>query len=586
MKTYTILCATLTIALAPLAARGAEDAASKPASPPTTITVDYVNADVADVLRALAAQSGISIALNPSVKGQVTLHLRNKSVDEALGIVTNLAGLQAKKVNGTYVIAPHNEMRQTLDRLGISRVVNLEHLSAQAAADLAQNAFSDLTARPQGKAVLLTGAPDDVDGAEKMLRQNDLAAPDNRRVSERIPLGNRSAAQIAPALAKMVPGVNVEPAGNAIIVSGTRSDVEAARAAASMLDVAQNTDFVTKVYRIKYSTADQLAQMVQQAYPDVQVIAGPESAAPAVPQFRPLSGQFVGGIGIGSQTTNSVGPYGTNGVPGQPNTQNGQINKNALSLILKGPSASVQDALNLLDVEDQAPRQVMVEAKVVDTSPEELRNLGVEWQWNQFLFVERPQLSGNVVPQTPLPVGPAGMGTFGRIQFTPSATLNALITNKKAKLLASPQIAVLNDQDASIFIGDTLRFQTLAQSSATAGNQFTVVEVPVGIILLVHPRINDDGNITLRVHPVVSTVSAISNGLPQTSAREAETIVRVKDGDTIVIGGLIRDDDVKAMSKIPFLGDLPILGYLFKNEYRDHRRSEVMVFLTIKILPH
>lgn len=583
MKTATLFCGALVLALAPIAARAGDNAAPKPPRP-ASITVDYVNADVADVIRALAAQSGINIALNPNVKGQVTLHLRQKTVDEALALVTSLAGLQAKKVNDTYVIAPRGEMRQMLDRFGISRSVTVEHIGAQAAADLAQNAFSDVTAHPQGKAVLLTGAPDDVDAAEKFIRQNDLDTPDHRRVSERIALQHRPGAQIAPTLAKMVPGVTVEAAGNAVIVSGTRSDVEAAKASASMLDVEQNADFVTKVYRIKFCAADQLAQMVQQAFPDVQVIAGPESAAPAVPQFRPLSGQFVGGIGIGSQT-NSLTPNGTNGLPGQPGTQNGQISKNALSLVLKGPAASVQDAMRLLDAEDQAPRQVMVEAKVVDTSPEDLRNLGVEWQWNQFLFVERPQLSTNVVPGSPLPVGPAGFGTFGRVQFTPGATLNALITNKKAKLLASPQIAVLNDQDASIFIGDTLRFQTLAQSSATAGNQFTVVEVPVGIILLVHPRVNDDGNITLRVHPVVSTVSAISNGLPQTSAREAETIVRVKDGDTIVIGGLIRDDDVKAMSKIPFLGDLPILGYLFKNEYRDHRRSEVMVFLTIKILP-
>jgi type II secretory pathway component GspD/PulD (secretin) len=110
------------------------------------------------------------------------------------------------------------------------------------------------------------------------------------------------------------------------------------------------------------------------------------------------------------------------------------------------------------------------------------------------------------------------------------------------------------------------------------------MEVPVGIILLVHPRVNDEGNITLRVHPVVSTLTAITDGLPQTSSREAETIVRVKDGDTIVIGGLIRDEDTKQMSKIPLLGDLPILGHLFRNESRTKRRSEVTVYLTIKLI--
>jgi type II secretory pathway component GspD/PulD (secretin) len=143
---------------------------------------------------------------------------------------------------------------------------------------------------------------------------------------------------------------------------------------------------------------------------------------------------------------------------------------------------------------------------------------------------------------------------------------------------------VINDQDASIFIGDTLRFQSLAQSSPTTGNQFTVVEVPVGIILLVRPRVNDDGHITLRVHPVVSTVTGFVNGLPQTSAREAETTVRVKNNDTLVMGGLIREQDIKQFSKIPLLGDLPLVGQLFKNELRDRRRSEVLIFLTIRLI--
>jgi type II secretory pathway component GspD/PulD (secretin) len=217
---------------------------------------------------------------------------------------------------------------------------------------------------------------------------------------------------------------------------------------------------------------------------------------------------------------------------------------------------------------------MVIEIRVVDTSPELIQNIGVQWEWNQFQFIERPNRTD---------VGPLGFGEYGRTSFNPLATLNAMIQKNQAKLLASPQIVVIDDQDASIFIGDTLRFQSLAQSGAN-GNIFTVVEVPVGIILLVHPRINDDEHITLRVHPVVSRVSALVGGIPQTSAREAETTVRVKDGDTLVIGGLIRDEDIKQMSKIPLLGDIPLLGYLFRNESRIHRRSEVMVFLTIRLM--
>jgi type II secretory pathway component GspD/PulD (secretin) len=240
--------------------------------------------------------------------------------------------------------------------------------------------------------------------------------------------------------------------------------------------------------------------------------------------------------------------------------------------------------MKVLALMDTPPVQMTVEAKIVDTSPEYTANIGVEWKWNPFEFIERPKQSGGGTPDTrPLPVGPLGFGDYGRVQFNPTATLNALITDKKAKLLANPSITVINDQDASIFIGDTLRFQALAQSAPTTGAVYTVVEVPVGIILLVHPRVNDDGHITLRVRPVVSTVGNFVNGLPQTSAREAETTVRVKDGDTLVIGGLIREEDSRTITKVPLLGDLPLVGKLFRNDLRNKRRSEIMVFLTIKL---
>ena len=82
----------------------------------------------------------------------------------------------------------------------------------------------------------------------------------------------------------------------------------------------------------------------------------------------------------------------------------------------------------------------------------------------------------------------------------------------------------------------------------------------------------------------MSTVTALVNGLPQTSAREAETVVRVKDGDTLVIGGLIRDEDIREMTKVPFLADLPIVGHLFRHSSKQHRRTEVMVVITVHLL--
>jgi type II secretory pathway component GspD/PulD (secretin) len=108
-----------------------------------------------------------------------------------------------------------------------------------------------------------------------------------------------------------------------------------------------------------------------------------------------------------------------------------------------------------------------------------------------------------------------------------------------------------------------------------------VLEFPVGIILLVRPRINADGKITMRIHPVVSTITSIGAGnIPNTSNREAETTVMVNDGETIVIGGLIRDEFTKSLQEVPILSRLPLVGELFKFRSNSRRRSEVQVFIT------
>lgn len=581
----------LILAMAPGSALAERDTVSAKSR---LITVDYVNAEVTDVIRALAAQSGSNIALSPDIKGQVTIHLREKPLDEALQMVANMAGLGAKKMNDTYVIAPRAMMRATLERLGTPKTIILVNMSPPAAVDLVQNAYADVSAKVQGSSVILFGATEDLDSAINLIHQNDILNVDQVHTIEKIALISIPSAQAAIAIAKIVPGISVEPAGQALVVSGTKSQVVSARQALTMIDVPGPIDLDFRIYNIRYASASQLVNMLTQALPQITAITGPDSNTPPKPGLS-----SIGSAGSSSSSGNSPsGPSGSSSNSGSssgPSTGGASsptpvnagagtgavINPNALSLVLKGQPAQLEQAFKLLALTDVPPQQMVIETKVVETSPEFTKNLGVQWSWNSFTFGERPNLSGgNAPPSTPGPMGGINFGSFGRAQASISATVNAMVTNKTAKLLANPSITVLNDQDASVFIGDTLRYKV--QTSGINGPNISVFEVPVGIILLVHPRINDDGQVTLRVHPQVSTATIVGD-LPQTHTREAETVVRVKDGDTLVIGGLIRDEDTILMRKVPFLGDLPLVGQLFRNEDRSHTRTEVMVFLTIHL---
>jgi type II secretory pathway component GspD/PulD (secretin) len=559
------------------------------------ITLDYVNADVTDVLRAIAAQSGVNLALSPSVHGQVTIHLREKSVDDALKFTANMAGLGARKLDDTYVIAPGSEMKKTLERLAKPHLVPVSHMTPQAASDLVQSAFPDLTARVQGNSIDLLGATDDLTQAEKLIQQNDHISLEDEHSIESVPLKNIPTAQAVTAIVKMIPGINADAAGASIVLSGSRSQIDAAKQGLLMLDVPGEPENDVRIYTIHYAKPEQLALIIKQTVPDVKIVAGPQSNAPQTPILNTISASSgtLNTAGSGSSSQNSGGSSNgnssSNGIQPAPvsDMTDGHggtiINPKALTLILQGQPDALDQAFKILAMVDVPPKMMKIEAKVMEVNPEYDSNIGVNWQWNPITFLERPLASAGGIPSIPPSTGSPIMnsinfGSFGRSQAQLTTTLNLMIQKNEAKLLANPQIAVMDDQDASVFIGDTLRYQV--QTSGISGPTISVYEVPVGIILLVHPKYNNDGYITLHVHPQVSTAQMI-NSLPQTHTRETDTIVRVKDGDTLVIGGLINDQDIRQMSKVPFLGDLPVIGQLFRNYTRSHTRNEVMIFLTI-----
>ncbi len=166
--------------------------------------------------------------------------------------------------------------------------------------------------------------------------------------------------------------------------------------------------------------------------------------------------------------------------------------------------------------------------------------------------------------------------------LTANATIDALVQAQKAHLLASPSIAVLNNREARIIIGEKVPYKERTQT--TTGTTETTRFIDVGTTLRVTPSINADGYITLAIHPEVSSVKALIDAGPQITTREADTVVRVKEGETIVIGGLIRQEDNRVRSRIPILGDIPIIGFLFSNWSKDQTQTELAVFITPKIL--
>lgn len=161
-----------------------------------------------------------------------------------------------------------------------------------------------------------------------------------------------------------------------------------------------------------------------------------------------------------------------------------------------------------------------------------------------------------------------------------NAQLNALVQTGHAQILATPRIATLNNSEASLLVGEVYPIVTVNQQTGFP----TVTNVDVGVQLHVTPTIGDDGAITATLKPEYSEIIGFNGSFPIIANRKVDATLRVRDGETIVLGGLFEDTSSETISKLPFLGDIPILGQFFKNKATTRQRDEVVFFITPHIL--
>lgn len=271
-----------------------------------------------------------------------------------------------------------------------------------------------------------------------------------------------------------------------------------------------------------------------------------------------------------------------------------KINESANTMIVTDYSANIEKIKDLISKVDTAPKQVLIEAKIVDIGSTDLRALGIKYSADykpskgglfdrSTAFPEEFNSALNMAStSTSLTGGQYAITALTLKGISITATLDALVKDGKAHLLASPSIATLNGQEARIVIGERFPFKERTQT--TSGTTETTKFVDIGTTLKVNPQINDDGYITLSIHPEVSSLLASLDAGPRITTREADTTVRIKEGETLVIGGLIKQSDNTSRDKIPILGDLPLIGFAFSRSQVDREQTELAVFITPRIL--
>ena len=275
------------------------------------------------------------------------------------------------------------------------------------------------------------------------------------------------------------------------------------------------------------------------------------------------------------------------------------VNRDTNSIILYGTITEYERTLKILKILDIPLKQVSLEAKVIAINKSASKDLGVEWSWSTFPQQPTRRIEyhemGDRVYRTEEYTRQINDSTgYGSVKFGHGADgipyewyfgakINALVTNGKAKILSRPNITTIQGREAIIQIGNQIPIPTTATTNSTVTNSYEYRDA--GIILRCNPHINEDGSIMVNVYTEVSTPQYIPDmKVYSFNTRTAVTNVTLKDGEPMVIGGLIGKEEERAVSKIPFLGDLPILGALFRNHKKSNSESELMIFLTAHVI--
>lgn len=261
------------------------------------------------------------------------------------------------------------------------------------------------------------------------------------------------------------------------------------------------------------------------------------------------------------------------------------VDERANTVTIRGTPDTIRVAEQMIAAQDLPDPEVILEVKVLEVSHDRLTDLGIAWP-NSFTVST-----------------PSTVDTWGELHHLPinalnvsglSATANFKLTDTDANLLASPSIRARNKEKARILIGDKVPVISSSSTPSTSGPSYaqTIQYLDVGIKLEVEPQVYRDADVgmklNLEVSNITNTISSSNSTTGLTSlayeigTRSASTSLRVHDGESQILGGLIQDEDRLTADKVPGLGQLPVLGRLFSNHNGDHKKTEIV----LEITPH
>jgi len=554
--------------------------AETPNSGTQNITLNFTEADIRTIIEAVSKHTGLNFIVDPRVKGKVTIisqkPMNADQVYQVFQSVLKIHGFAAIPGKDAIKIVPDvNAKQDAIDTITdlsdldsdelVTQIIEVKHVNASQLVPILRPLVPQrghLAAVPLSNVIIISDSANNIQRLAQIIKRIDTATGDEIEI---IPLQHASATELVRILGQLGsadpkaatgPKVVADDRTNSLLISGEKSARLNVKALILHLDTPLEFGGNTHVVYLRNAVAKDL----------VPVLTGVSQTAAKKGAAAVAGGEIVI-----------------------------QADENTNALVITAPPDVFRSLKGVITQLDVRRAQVFVEAVIAEVSQNATRELGVQWAidgtrgGNAVGLINfdlgTPISAFANLESPPLPVGfNIGFGDFiGTTRF--AALISALAGDAQSNILATPTLVTLDNEEASIVVGQNVPFVTGSYTSTGSGsnptNPFnTIQREDVGLTLKIKPQINEGDSIRMDVSQEVSTISPNSAASDIiTNKRAVKTNVLVDDGQIIVLGGLIQEDLVEAEQKVPGLGDIPLLGWLFRYQKTTKIKTNLMIFL-------
>ncbi|PYC19765.1 type II secretion system protein GspD [Pseudomonas jessenii] len=620
------------------------------------VTLNFVDADIQAVVRALSRSTGQQFLVDPRVKGTLTLvsegQVPARQAYDMLLAALRMQGFSVVDVGGVAQVVPEADAKllggpiYSADKPAgngmLTRTFRLQYENAVNLIPVLRPIVSPnnpINAYPGNNTIVITDYAENLTRVAQLIASIDSPSAIDTDV---VQIQNGIAADIAPMVADLLdaPGndptqkiaVIGDPRSNTIIIrAGSPERTELARNLIYKLDNAQSNPSNLHVVYLRNAQAAKLAQALRGLLTGESDSGTSDSARSVLSAMGASTGGGAGQSGqSGTQssgstsTTNSSGSTGGSYAQGSSGSATGsggaqsseqnvafsaggvtiQADATTNTLLISAPEPLYRNLREVIDLLDQRRAQVVIESLIVEVGEDDASEFGVQWQTGNLGgngVIGGANLGGsglNTNGKTSIDVLPQGLnlgyvnGTVDIPGIGKILDLKVLARALKSKggtnVLSTPNLLTLDNEAASIFVGQTIPFVSgsyVTGGGGTSNNPFqTVTREEVGLKLNVRPQISEGGTVKLDIYQEVSSIderasaSSTSAGIV-TNKRAIDTSILLDDGQIMVLGGLLQDGYSQSNDAVPWLGSLPGIGALFRNERRAITKTNLMVFL-------